>query len=252
MATITYEQLPGPKTESSERWVRVKLNDKTIADSKQPTLLLQYGPGMLPTYFFKENQVRMDLLEDAGQVDGKQFWHVKSGQIIAEQAAWRYIAVPGQLPGLHGLITFVWNRELSWFEEEEEVFVHARDPYKRVDVLPSSRHIQIKVNSQILADSKRPHLLFETHLPTRFYIPREDVNTDFLEPTEAHSRCPYKGLADYWSIKVGETVLENVVWSYPDPIPECPKIRDLMCFYNEKVDIYLDGELQPRPNTPWS
>jgi uncharacterized protein (DUF427 family) len=121
-----------------------------------------------------------------------------------------------------------------------------------MDVMPSSRYVRVEVNGVTVAESYRPHLLFETSLPTRYYLPREDVRMECLIPSEKTSRCPYKGIAEYWSVQVGDAVLEDVVWSYPDPIPENPKIAGLLCFYNEKVNLYVDGELQARPVTPWS
>jgi uncharacterized protein (DUF427 family) len=97
-----------------------------------------------------------------------------------------------------------------------------------------------------------PSLLFETNLPIRYYIPAADVDMDYLTPSESHTRCPYKGTVSYWDVSVGDKVYQDLAWSYPDPIPECPKIRGLLCFYNEKVDLYVDGELQERPETYWS
>ncbi len=140
----------------------------------------------------------------------------------------------------------------AWYEEEEEVFVHARDPYKRVDVLPSSRHLRVEIAGETVAETRRPYLLFETSLPTRYYIPQEDARLDLLEPSDLKTPCPYKGIASYWSVKIGDYVAENVVWSYRETISECPKIKDLLCFFNERADIYLDNELQARPQTPWS
>jgi uncharacterized protein (DUF427 family) len=95
-------------------------------------------------------------------------------------------------------------------------------------------------------------LLFETGLPTRYYLPKQDARLDLLEPSSLVTRCPYKGVAAYWSVRLGETVHPNIVWSYPHPIPECAKIENLLCSYNEKVDIWVDGELQPRPVMDWS
>jgi uncharacterized protein (DUF427 family) len=140
----------------------------------------------------------------------------------------------------------------AWFEEDEEVYVHPRDPHKRVDAIPSSRNVRIEVDGVEIANTNRPTLLFETGLPTRYYISRADVRLDLLEPTETMTQCPYKGRAQYWSIKTGEKVHKDFVWSYPFPIPECPKIEKLMAFFNERVDIYVDGELQERPKTQWS
>ena len=130
--------------------------------------------------------------------------------------------------------------------------VHPRDPYHRVDVLNSSRHVKVVIDGTVVAETRRPRLLFETSLPTRYYVPKADVRLDLLEPTDTVTQCPYKGRASYWSVRVGNEVRKDLVWGYPFPIPECSKIENLMCFYNEHVDIYVDGELQERPRTPWS
>jgi uncharacterized protein (DUF427 family) len=103
-----------------------------------------------------------------------------------------------------------------------------------------------------MGETRRPMLLFETGLPTRYYIPKLDVRMDLLEPSDSVTRCPYKGVARHWSARVGDKLVKDIVWSYPAPIPECPKIENLLSFYNERVDLYVDGVLQDRPITPFS
>lgn len=239
-----------------ERWVRVKFAGTVIADSKQVLLLRQYGPGKLPTYFFAPAAVRLDLLVPAaerGDPNARvKYWSIKVGDQVAENAAWSYQNPKGVLDRLDGMITFVWDKPVTWYEEEEAVFAHPRDPYHRVDVLESSRHVQVAIAGVTLADTRRPCLLFESSLPTRYYLPREDVRMDLLTPTDLSTQCPYKGTASYWSATAGETVKKNVAWSYQDPVRENPLIKDLICFYNERVDLTVDGVLQPRPITPWS
>ncbi len=129
----------------------------------------------------------------------------------------------------------------AWYEEDDQVFVHPRDPNKRVDVLHSSRHVEVKLNGVVLADSHRPSLLFETGLPTRYDLPKADVRQDLLFPSETHTACPYKGVASYWSARLADNVFEDVAWEYPHPIPECTKIEHLVCFYPEKVEQSVDG-----------
>jgi uncharacterized protein (DUF427 family) len=163
-----------------------------------------------------------------------------------------YVDPPPERDALKGHVTFAWDKGLTWMEEDEEVFVHARDPHKRVDVLRSSRHVRVVIAGETVAETRRPTLLFETSLPTRYYIPPEDVRMDLLQPSSAMTACPYKGTACYWSDRVGDTFKKDVVWTYREPIQENPKIKGLFCFYNERVDLYVDGELQPRPRTPWS
>ena len=171
---------------------------------------------------------------------------------VARNAVWSYQDPLPDRADIKGRMAFYWHRMDAWFEEDDEVFVHPRDPYHRVDVLSSSRHVRVAVAGETVADTRRPWLLFETGLPTRYYIPKADVRMDLLVPTDSQTRCPYKGKARYWSARVGDTLEPDIAWSYPFPIPECPKIANLVAFYNERADIWVDGELQPRPKTPWS
>jgi uncharacterized protein (DUF427 family) len=249
---------PTPSVLPSPRWVRVRFGGEVVADSRRVLLLRQYGPEGLPTYYFPRADVRMDLLERATAADdgastrGRELHTVRVGDQVAENAAWVCVEPPPALAALAGHVSFAWSRMEGWYEEEEEIFVHARDPQARVDVLPSSRHVRIEIAGETVAESRRPSLLFETGLPVRYYLPGEDVRLDLLERTGLRTRCPYKGIASYWSAKVGGRTLKNVVWSYLDPIPECPRIRGLMSFFNERVDLYEDGVLQARPLTVWS
>lgn len=242
--------------EPSSRWVRVKLGGVTIANSRRVMLLRETG--RLPVYYFPRQDVRMDLLTPSGytahnpHIGEAAYSTVKAGDKAAEDAAWSYTEVLPGAPDLRGYVAFEWNKMDAWFEEDDEVFVHPRDPYKRIDVMHSSRHIRVVVGGETVAETHRPRLLFETGLPTRYYIPKEDVRMDLLVPTDTHTRCPYKGLASYYAVKMSGQLFKDIVWYYPYPIPECPKIENLVCFYNEKVDLYVDGELEPKPQTPWS
>jgi uncharacterized protein (DUF427 family) len=141
---------------------------------------------------------------------------------------------------------------MQWFEEDEEIFVHPRNPTTRIDVLDSSRHVQVVVDGVTVADSHRPRLLFETGLPTRYYLPKVDVRMELLEPTDSESACPYKGTARYWSVRIGEHLHEDFAWSYPTPLPESQKVAGMVCFYNERVDLIVDGEPLERPHTKFS
>lgn len=242
-----------PVVEPSSRWVRVKFGGETVADSKHALLLIQYGREGLPTYYFPASDVRQDLLGPGVRPDdAKEYFTLKAGDKTAENAAWIYHNPPENLAALKDYYSFKWNAMDGWYEEEEEIYAHARDPHKRVDVMPSSRHVQVIINGVTVAETHRPTLLFETFLPTRYYIPQEDVKMELLQPESTHTRCPYKGLASYWSVQAGETLAKNIAWAYPDPIPENPKIKGLICFYNEKVDLVVDGEKLARPITPFS
>lgn len=241
----------GLHIELSPRRVRTYFGGKLIADSER--VLLVYETRRPPAYWFPIADVRMEHLEQKGQASaGIQRWHLVVNDRVAENAARAYLTPAGDRAGLQGHLTFLWDLMDSWFEEDEEVFVHPRDPYTRVDTVHSSRHIRVEIAGQVFAETQRPLLLFETGLPTRYYIPKQDVLMDLLEPTESATRCPYKGVARYWSARIGDKLLEDFVWSYPAPIPECPKIENLLSFYNEFVDLYVDGVLQEKPETPFS
>jgi uncharacterized protein (DUF427 family) len=242
--------------EDSPRRVRAVLDGVAIADSKRVKLL--HETGHLPVYYFPMDDVRMDLLELTSRTTrcpykgDASYWTVRAGGRVAENAVWGYREPIPERADIKGYVAFYWNAMDAWYEEDEEVFVHPRDPYKRVDVLHSSRHVGIVLAGETVADTHRPRLLFETGLPTRYYIPKLDIRMELLEPTDKTTRCPYKGVASYWSVKVGDQVFKDIVWSYPTAVPECPKIENLLCFFNEKVDIYVDGELMERPKTHWS
>ncbi len=240
----------------SPRWVRVYFNGQLIADSKKMMLLRETNH--LPLYYFPQNDVRMDCLQltdHTAHSDRKGegvFWHVQVGDKIANNAAFTFRKPPGNGPTLEDYVTFAWDEMDAWFEEDEEVFVYARDPYKRVDVLQSSRHIKVVVDGITVGETKRPWLLFETGLPTRYYMPKHDARMDLLERSDAMSRCPYKGEANLYSIKVGDTRHEGVAWIYRYPTVACAPIQGLVGFLNEKVDVYEDETLLPRPKTVWS
>jgi uncharacterized protein (DUF427 family) len=181
------------------------------------------------------------------------YWTTHVGEKVAENAAWSYLEPSGICAAIKEHLAFEWNLMDAWYEEEEEIFVHPRDPYKRVDVLQSSRHVRVVIEGVVAADTRRPRLLFETNHPVRYYICQEDIRMDLLAPSMTTSRCPYKGPASYWSVKIGDRLFDDMVWGYMDPIPECPKIKGLLCFFIERgAEIYVDGEKIPPPKTKWS
>jgi uncharacterized protein (DUF427 family) len=265
MATLIDGRESGFKTnpeykvmlERSPRRVRVEFGGETIADSTSAHLLFETRH--LPVYYFPRSDVRMDLLTPTEHhtycpYKGRAaYWTIAAGGRSAENAVWGYPDPYEEVPALKDFVAFYWDRVDHWYEEDEEIFVHPRDPYKRVDVVPSSRHVEIIVGGEIVADTRRARFLFETRLPTRYYIPPEDVRTDLLVPSDKVTACPYKGQAHYHSVQIGERLFPDIVWYYPEPIAECPKIKGYLCFFNELVDaIRVDGAEVPRPVTPWS
>lgn len=241
------------RIEPSPRRVRVEFGGQRIADSTAMALL--HETGRPPVYHFPRADVRFDLLSPSDHsthcpYKGRaRHWSVAAGGRVSGNAVWAYPDPYDEMAalGLQNYCAFYWDRVDRWLEEDEEIFVHPRDPYKRVDAVPSSRPVGIVVGGETVAETTAAHFVFETGLPTRHYIPREDVRMDLLEPSASSTRCPYKGIARYWSISVGGERREDVAWSYEDPVPECPKIRNLVCFYDEKVDaVVVDGKATAR------
>jgi uncharacterized protein (DUF427 family) len=242
------------RVEPGHKWVRVALGGETIAETRNP--LLVWEKPYYPTYFFPADDVRTDLLIDTGETKRSpsrgtaQLHNIKPGSAEAPRAASWYPESP--IPEIAGHYRFEWQAMDHWYEEDEEVYVHPRDPYTRVDTIRSSRHVRIEVDGTTIAESRAPTLVFETGLPTRYYFPKTHVRMDLLRKTDTATECPYKGTAEYWSIDVGGTLGHDLVWSYPFPTAEAAKIAGLMGFYNEKIDIYVDGELEERPKTKFS
>jgi uncharacterized protein (DUF427 family) len=242
------------RIEPGAKRIRAYLGGQVVADTTRPMLVWE-GP-YYPTYYFPVADVRTDLLEADGGValspsrgDGRSFT-VRAGSKEALGAALGYEDSP--IEELHDLIRLEWDAMDAWFEEDEEVFTHPRDPYTRVDILPSSRHVRVEVEGVTIAESASPSLLFETGLPPRYYLPKPHVRLDLLTPTGTVTHCPYKGQARYWAVRAGDSVREDLAWSYPTPLPESQKIAGLIAFYNEKVDLYVDGVRQERPSTKFS
>jgi uncharacterized protein (DUF427 family) len=241
----------------SPRHVRVFFGGETIADSKRAKLVRETD--VLPAYYFPKEDVRMDLFVQSAYkthcpLKGEaSYWSIGGDGKSADNAAWSYLNPMPAAAAIKDYFAFEWPKMDKWMEEDEELFKHARDPFKRVDALPSKRHVRVVIDGQTVAETRRPHLVFETNHPVRYYIPQEDVRMAMLVPSATTSRCPYKGPAAYWSVKLGNEIFPDLVWGYMEPIPEMPKIKGLLCFFHERgCHIYVDGELIPPPKTKWA
>jgi len=243
------------RTEDSDKWVRAFVGEVAVVDSRRPVLFYE-DVFPVPGYAFDPADVRTELLSPATEEPPSQpFFFLPKGPV--EQ--WYDLEVEGRriphaawtraAPELEGRLILSWQPGVldRWLEEDEEVHSHPRDPFKRVEALASSRHVTVSSDGVRLADSHDPVLLFETHLPTRFYFRPEDVNLAALEPTDNESACPYKGFTSrYWSV-AGQPDQTNVGWAYDEPYPAVGKIAGRIAFYNELVDIDIDGVRQERP-----
>jgi uncharacterized protein (DUF427 family) len=232
--------------------IRVMLEGETVVDTQRAKLL--HETGHLPVYYFPEEDVRRDLLEPSAththcpHKGEASYWTLRVGDRVAEDALWFYPEPIEPADFLRGHVAVYWNRVDEWWAEDAQLFGHPRDPYARIDVYPTSRRVRVLVNGEPLADTTRARILFESNLPPRYYIPPDDVRLDLLEASGKRTRCAYKGLASYWSVG-GE---EDVAWTYPEPQHDAEPVRDLIAFFNERVDIEVDGEVQERPRTQWS
>jgi uncharacterized protein (DUF427 family) len=244
----------GIRVEQGAKRVRAYLGGALVADTTSPLLVWEIPH--YPTYYFPAADVRGELLEpedgtahSPSRGDGRRF-SVRGGARSAPGAAVRYDDSP--IEQLRGTIRLEWSAMDAWFEEDEEVFAHPHDPYKRIDILASSRHVRVEVDGEAIAESTSPRLLFETGLPVRFYVPKPHERRDALERSETVTWCAYKGRAQTWSVRAGGRLHPDLAWSYPAPLPESQKIAGMVAFYNEKVDIFVDGVREERPHTPFS
>lgn len=235
-------QIQGPKhrifVEDSPKRVRVEVAGETLADTQRAKLL--HETGLLPVYYFPRADVRFELLSPSARTSRcpykgiARYWDVVTGDKKLEHAVWAY---PEPLPAvqvLADMLAFYLERVDAVYEEDEKLLGHPRDPYHRVDVRRSQRHVRVWVGGELMAETRRARAVFETGLPTRWYVPREDVRMERLVPSAMRTTCPYKGVASYWSLRDGAA---NVAWSYEDPLPEGTGLPGHLCFAGASVQV---------------
>ena len=233
----------GVRVEQGAKRIRGFVAGELVVETFRP--LLVWEKPQYPTYYFPEADVHAALLTSEGRTSHSpsrgdaEVMTLTAGGVSRAGAALRYDQSPFESP--RGTVRFEWDAIDAWFEEDEQVFTHARDPYTRVDILPSSRYVRIEADGLVIAETLKPTLLFETRLPVRYYIPKTDIRMDLLSPRDTVSHCPYKGEAEYWAFAHDDR--GNIAWSYRTPLPESQKIAGLVAFYPEKVDIYVDEVL---------
>ncbi|PPQ98157.1 hypothetical protein CVT26_003203 [Gymnopilus dilepis] len=232
-----------PHIEDCQKRVRVYSNGVCLIDTKKARLVWLHNK--YPAYGFIREDLPSWYLRVASETENEIVFDVTLGH---NPKLLRVITYYLKGP-LQGIAIAKFDAFDAWFEEDEEIFVHPKDPYKRIDILQSSRHIRIEVNGIEVANTRAPRLLFETGLPVRTYIPKTDCRMDLWQPSDLTTGCPYKGNASYYNIVLssGET-FDNIVWWYPTTTLESAPIRGYVAFYDEKVDMWVDGEKQVRPN----
>jgi uncharacterized protein (DUF427 family) len=261
------------RIEPTVKRVRAKIGDETAVDTVR-ALLVWEPQRVVPTYAVPAEDVTGELVEapavdrtatlplvtlDTGgppviesadfalhTTDGEEL-SLRAGGSERARAAFR----PAD-PDLAGYVILDFDAFDEWLEEEEEIRGHPRDPFHRVDVRLSSRRVRVELDGEVLAESSRPRLVFESKLSPRFYLPREDVRFELLHPSPTRTICAYKGEASYFSLSLGDRTIEDIAWSYEQPLPDAAELTDYLSFFDERVDLILDGELRERPRTPWS
>lgn len=238
--------------------VRAFVSGVAVVDSTRVVIMRETAH--LGVYYFPIEDVRADLLVPSGKVVASpykgdaSYYSIQAGGRLVDDAAWRYLNPAPGCPDISGYVAFHWREMDAWYEEDEEVFVHARDPHHRIDVLDSSRHVRVVVGGKTVAETRHARFLFETDLPTRYYIPKLDVRLDLLRPSSMRTACAYKGrTTGYWSAETAGGRVKDVAWSYESPRPEAAKVANMVAFFNERVDaIFVDGVAVRSAQTPWS
>jgi uncharacterized protein (DUF427 family) len=264
---IWRQALRGGLHEPTAKRIRIEHGGRTVAETDR-ALLVWEPRRVVPSYAVPIEDLTLDLVpatEPADAPDPGRFpvlhpgipfaVHTAQGESLTvrtargdlEHAAFRPVD-----PDLDGYVILDFRAFDSWYEEDERIVAHPQDPFKRISVRPSSRLVRIEVDGQVLAESQRARLLFETGLPTRYYMPWQDLRNERLIPSDRHTYCAYKGRATYWSVDLDGRVLKNLVWTYKQPLHDALPVRDLLAFYNERVDIVVDGVREERPVTIFS
>lgn len=228
------------------RRVRASYDGATVLDTRRGKLL--HETGLLPQLYVPQQDVCFDMLEATDHTTHCPFkgdacyWSVRADERVAENALWAYPEPTEAASWLRDYVAAYWGAMDAWFDEDEEVQGHLRDPYHRVDVRESSRHVRVLWDNEVVAETERPKILSETGLPNRYYLPSGDVRSDLLEPSATQTICPYKGTASYHTLRVGERRIADAAWLYPEPLEGALKVRDHLCFdLAEGVTIEIDG-----------
>jgi uncharacterized protein (DUF427 family) len=240
--------------ESVPRRIRAVQENTVVVDTLEARYVWEWSN--YPQYYVPRTDVDEESLisdgrtEDTPQGKVQPYWFASTG---VEGPPVGRLVVESDHPRLLDTIRFEWDALDHWYEEDEEVFVHARNPYSRVDALRSTRSVRVELGGVVLAESSSAVLVFETGLPTRYYINRTEVRFEHLVPSSTVTRCPYKGTTTgYWSVVVDGEVHDDLAWSYDFPTGGLLPIAGLVSFYNEKVDVTVDEVLLERPRTHFS
>ncbi len=241
--------LDGPRHKllftSFPRRIRAVLNGQTIVDSQHAMLL--HESNIFPVLYFPTSDVAMAQLTRTDRSThcpfkgDASYWTITAGDIVADNAVWGYEDPIDTAPWLRGYVAIEWKRLDRWYDEDDEIFGHIRDPYHRVDARPTSRRFQVRIDGHLVADTTGAFVVSETGGPNRHYVPVADIRTDEFTRSDTVTHCPHKGESVYWHHPVSET--NDVAWSYPRPLEEATRIAGFWCFDGPNVDTTrLDDE----------
>lgn len=263
---ITHEyrnSLPSLRFHPTKKRVRARKNGRTIVDSDRARIVWEPSR-VVGQYAVPAADIAAELTEVPAPSAEEHPVRMVDAPVLDPSTGFAVHTCPGTTydigdcaaagftpddPDLNGYVLLDWEAFDEWLEEDEPIVGHPRDPRSRIDVLASSRHIRIEVDGVTVADSRHPLMLFETFLPTRYYLPPEDVRMELLHPSDHRTTCAYKGHATYWSM--GESV-PNIAWTYQDPLDGMQRIAGRVAFFTERADLEVDGVRHERPVTPWT
>ena len=228
------------------RRIRAEFAGRTVVDTTRGVLV--HETALLPVLYVPFDDVDAEVLVPTDNsthcpFKGDASYHsLVVGDRTAENAVWSYPEPKPEAPWLKGYAAFYWNALDAWYDEEEQVFAHLADPYTRVDVRPTRRHVQVRHGDTVLAESDAPAVLSETGLPNRWYLPQDAVRVE-LRPSDTRTRCPYKGEARYWTAVLPDgTEIADAAWEYDTPLPESSRVAGLLSFWGDGVEVLVDGE----------
>ncbi|EXJ95771.1 hypothetical protein A1O1_00895 [Capronia coronata CBS 617.96] len=234
-----------PKILSTTKRVRGVLNGKYIFDTTAAKLVWEHK--FFPQYWipksdFLQTATFTDHLPTSGS--GTQ-WSTSTLSVVGNSKSVQTLIVPDSFNSeLAGLVKIEFKALDAWYEEQAPVLYHPKDPFHRVDILPSGRHLRVELDGVVLADTGSEGgvmSLWETNFPGRWYLPPTAVNWEYLVPSDTHTGCPYKGEASYYHAVVKGKEVKDVVWWYKNPTLESGLIAGMLCFYPDKVDTWVDG-----------
>lgn len=227
------------------RRVRAEVAGRTVLDTRGGVLL--HETALLPRFYVPETDIDQGLFIPSEHMTHCPFKGdatyrtLRVGDRVVENALWAYPDPKPEASWLAGYASLYWEAADAWYDEDEQVFAHLTDPFTRVDIRPTSRHVQVLAGDVVVAESRSPLVLSETALPNRWYLSPDDVRVPFV-PTATRTRCPYKGEAHYWSLRLPDgRELVDAVWSYPEPLPESSRIAGQLSFLHDELTVLVDG-----------